>query len=89
MQILLSHTNRGPQVEGFREKGAEKDIWTYTRNYQGNGEDDIMRNFVICSRSINITGVITTRRVRWARNVARMEEKKNKNKILAVKLETT
>ena len=47
-----------------------------------------MRNFVIFFPSTNITVVFTSRRVKLARKVARME-KRNKHRILVRKHERT
>jgi hypothetical protein len=36
-------------IEGIGEKGAEEDIWGYEKRGNKRREDDIMRNFMICT----------------------------------------
>ena len=52
----------------------------------GSGKGSTMRNFIVCNRSPNIVRVIKSRRLRWAGNVARMEESKSAFKILTGRL---
>ena len=48
----------------------------------GSGEGFAMRNFIVSTHSPNIVRVNKTRRLRWAGNVARMEEGRSAFKIL-------
>ena len=50
----------------------------------GSGEGSTMRNFIVCN-SPDIVRVIKSRRLRWARHVARMEEGRSAFKILTGK----
>ena len=50
----------------------------------GSGEGSTMRNFIVCTVHL-IARMIKSRRLRWARNVARMEEGRSAFKILTGK----
>ena len=53
---------------------------------KGSGEGSSMMNFVVCTKSSpHIVRVIKSRRLRWAGNVARMEEGRSAFKILTGK----
>ena len=51
----------------------------------GSGEGFTMRNFIVCTVASNIVRVIKSRRLRWAGDVARMEEGRSAFKILTGK----
>ena len=49
------------------------------------GEESTMRNVIVLYRSPNIVRVITSRRLRWAGHVVRMEEGRSAFKIVTCK----
>jgi hypothetical protein len=52
------------------------------KRQQGNGEDHVMRSFMICTLHQILFGVIKSRRMRWAGNVARMRDRRGAYRVL-------
>jgi hypothetical protein len=69
---LISHLEGGTQVQGVREKGADKDIWKTLHN------EDL---FALYSSS-TIVRVMTLRKMRWAGYVASMGDRKDAYRLL-------
>jgi hypothetical protein len=55
------------------------------RKWRETGEDYVMRSFITCTVRANVIRVINSRRMRWARHVARMGKIGKEYKILVEK----
>jgi hypothetical protein len=65
----------------FENMVMRKTLGSKTRQ-QENGEDHITRSFIICTPHQILFGVIKSRRMRWAGNVARMRDRRGAYRVL-------
>jgi len=79
---LVCHIQGEIQVGGYRERGAEKDLWALRDDVRREWRKPQNEELYDLYNSLNIIRMTKSRRMRWAGNVARMGDRRVAYKVM-------
>ena len=79
---MVCHIQGEIQVGGYRERGAEKDLWALRDDVRREWRKPQNEELYDLYNSLNIIRMTKSRRMRWAGNVARMGDRRVAYKVM-------